>query len=115
MTDEILCNAFREYPSFLKGRVIRNKRTNKTKGFGFLSFAKQEDYIQAYRDMNGKYVGNRPIRMKPSNWKDQLFKDKHLNGKKYELVVVEVFHNKVVLKWNEYTLTVRMAKLDNVK
>ena len=38
-----------------------------------------------------------------------------LNGKKYELVVAEIFHNKVVLKWNEFTISVRMAKLDNVK
>lgn len=38
-----------------------------------------------------------------------------LNDKKYELIVVGVFHNKVVLKWNEYTISVRMAKLDNVK
>jgi hypothetical protein len=37
-----------------------------------------------------------------------------LNDKKYELFVVEIFHNKVVLKWNEYTISVRMAKLDNV-
>jgi len=37
-----------------------------------------------------------------------------LNDKIYELIVVEVFHNKVVLKWNEYTISVRMAKIGNV-
>ncbi|MBW8016373.1 MAG: hypothetical protein FVQ82_09315 [Planctomycetes bacterium] len=52
------------------------------------------------------------------NGKLQVAGDKlevKLNDKKYELVVVEVYHNKVVLKWSEYTITVRMAKLDNVK
>ena len=36
-----------------------------------------------------------------------------LNDVKYELVVAEIFHNKVVLKWNDYTISVRMAKLKN--
>ena len=35
-----------------------------------------------------------------------------LNDKKYELVVAEIFHNKVVLKWDEYTISVRMSKLN---
>ena len=38
-----------------------------------------------------------------------------LNDKKYEMVVMEIYHNKVVLKWNEYTISVRLANLDNVK
>jgi RNA recognition motif-containing protein len=71
VTDEILANAFRKYPSFQKARVIRDKRTGKTKGFGFISFANAEDYIKAMREMNGKYVGNRPIRMTRSTWKDR--------------------------------------------
>lgn len=35
-----------------------------------------------------------------------------LNDNKYELAVAEIFHNKVVLKWNEYTISVRMSKLN---
>jgi RNA recognition motif-containing protein len=71
VTDEILANAFRKYPSFLKARVIRDKRSSKSKGFGFISFANSDDYIKAMREMNGKYVGNRPIRMSRSTWKDR--------------------------------------------
>lgn len=71
VTDEILANAFRKYPSFLKARVLRDKRTGKTKGYGFISFKDSEDYIKAMREMNGKYVGNRPIRLKRSTWKDR--------------------------------------------
>ena len=29
------------------------------------------DYINAMREMNGKYVGNRPIKIKRSTWKDR--------------------------------------------
>jgi hypothetical protein len=31
----------------------------------------QDDYIKAMREMQGKYVGNRPIRLKKSDWVDK--------------------------------------------
>ena len=68
MTDEVLANAFKKYGSFVKARVIRDKRTLKSKGFGFVSLMNQDDYIRAMREMEGKYVGNRPIRLKKSDW-----------------------------------------------
>ena len=37
-TDESLGKVFSIYPSFQKAKVIRDKRTNKSKGFGFVSF-----------------------------------------------------------------------------
>jgi RNA recognition motif-containing protein len=37
VNDEVLANAFRKYPSFVKARVVRDKRTLKSKGFGFVS------------------------------------------------------------------------------
>lgn len=71
VTDEILTNAFRKYSSFNKARVVRDKRTSKSKGYGFISIGDAGDYIKAMREMNGKYVGNRPIRLKRSTWKDR--------------------------------------------
>ncbi len=71
VTDEILSNAFRKYSSFQKGRVIRDKRTGKSRGYGFISFSNTDDYIKVMREMDGKYVGNRPIRLKRSTWKDR--------------------------------------------
>merc|ERR1712039_464078 len=64
-------NAFRKYSSFQKAKVIRDKRTGKTKGYGFVSFSAPEDMVAALRDVNGRYVGNRPVRLKKSNWKDK--------------------------------------------
>ena len=66
VTDDVLTNAFKKYASFSKARVVRDKKTMKSKGFGFVSLLKVEDYIKAMREMNGKYVGNRPITMKRS-------------------------------------------------
>lgn len=35
-----------------------------------------------------------------------------LNGDVYKVNIMEIYHNKVVLKWNDFTISVRMAKLD---
>ncbi|GFY63367.1 RNA-binding protein 42 [Trichonephila inaurata madagascariensis] len=55
VTDEVLIRAFSKYSSFVKAKVIRDKRTNKTKGFGFVSFKDPQDFIKAMREMNGKF------------------------------------------------------------
>ena len=68
VNDEVLTNAFKKYESFSKAKVIRDKKTMKSKGFGFVSILKVDDYIKAMREMQGKYVGNRPITLKRSDW-----------------------------------------------
>ncbi|RCN36780.1 hypothetical protein ANCCAN_17338 [Ancylostoma caninum] len=52
-------------------RVVRDSRSNKSKGYGFVSFGESDDYVRAMREMDGKYVGNRPIKLRKSNWKDR--------------------------------------------
>uniref|UniRef100_A0A8C8VJ51 RNA-binding protein 42 n=1 Tax=Pelusios castaneus TaxID=367368 RepID=A0A8C8VJ51_9SAUR len=54
VNDDILARAFSRYPSFLKAKVIRDKRTGKTKGYGFVSFKDPNDYVRAMREMNGE-------------------------------------------------------------
>ncbi|XP_053408169.1 RNA-binding protein 42-like isoform X1 [Mercenaria mercenaria] len=71
VTDEVLARAFSKYSSFVKAKVVRDKRSNKTKGYGFVSFKDPTDYVRAMREMNGKYVGNRPIKLRKSNWKER--------------------------------------------
>lgn len=71
VTDDLLANAFRKYASFQKAKVIRDKRTGKTKGFGFVSFGAPEDMVEALRNVDNKYVGNRPIRLKKSAWREK--------------------------------------------
>uniref|UniRef100_A0A914S1L1 RNA-binding protein 42 n=1 Tax=Parascaris equorum TaxID=6256 RepID=A0A914S1L1_PAREQ len=71
VSDELLAKAFRKYPSFQKAKVIRESRTNKSKGYGFVSFKHQDDFVRACREMDGKYVGNRPIKLRKSNWRER--------------------------------------------
>ncbi|KAI8327499.1 hypothetical protein BC941DRAFT_364813 [Chlamydoabsidia padenii] len=71
VTDETLFKAFEKYPGTLKARVVRDKRSGKSRGYGFISFKDANDFVKAWREMNGKYVGNRPIKLRKSNWKDR--------------------------------------------
>ena len=75
VTDDVLANAFKRYPSFTKAKVIRDKVTRKSKGFGFVSLLNVEDYARAMKEMEGKYIGNRPVKLKKSSWKDKSLKE----------------------------------------
>ncbi|XP_006648847.1 RNA-binding protein 42-like [Oryza brachyantha] len=72
VNDDVLTKAFSKYPSFNMARVIRDKWTGKTKGYGFVSFANASDLAAALKEMNGKYVGNRPIKLRKSTWKTRI-------------------------------------------
>jgi len=37
VNDDVLATAFKKYSSFVKARVVRDKRTGKSKGYGFVS------------------------------------------------------------------------------
>ena len=66
VTDESLLKAFAKYGSVQKARVVRDKRTTKSKGYGFVSFVDGEEYFQAARDMQGKYIGSHPVLLRKS-------------------------------------------------
>lgn len=71
VNDEALARAFRRYPTFQKAKVVRDKKSNKSKGYGFVSFKDPDDFVKAMKEMNGKYVGNRPIKLRKSAWKER--------------------------------------------
>jgi RNA recognition motif. (a.k.a. RRM, RBD, or RNP domain) len=66
VTDDSLLKAFSRYPSVQRARVVRDKRTSKSKGYGFVSFASSDDYFQAAKEMQGKYIGSHPVLIKRS-------------------------------------------------
>ena len=65
----MLANAFRKYPSFQKAHVVMDKGLSKNKGYGFVSFSDAHDFVRAMKEMNGKYIGSKPISLKKSEWK----------------------------------------------
>ncbi|XP_059665733.1 uncharacterized protein LOC132311705 [Cornus florida] len=97
VNDDVLSKAFSRFPSFNMARVVRDKRTGKTKGYGFVSFANLTDLAAALKEMNGKYVGNRPIKLRKSNWRERtdfeaLERQKNHTQKKPRLHKKSVLH-----------------------
>ncbi|CAY71983.1 Hypothetical protein PAS_chr4_0722 [Komagataella phaffii GS115] len=64
VTEEVLLSSFSKYPSLQNVIVPKEQKTSKIKGYGFVSFASSEDYLNAFKEMNGKYVGQKPITLK---------------------------------------------------
>lgn len=67
--DQLLESAFRKYPSMSKVKVPMDARLGKNKGYGFVAFASADDYLQAFKEMNGKYIGLHPVQLKRAETK----------------------------------------------
>lgn len=83
-TDDSLLKAFSRWQSVQKAKVIRDKRTNKSKGYGFVSFSDPDDFFQSAKEMNGKYIQSHPVvvrksttEVKPAAAKDDRHKGKN--------------------------------------
>lgn len=64
VTDYILMTAFQQrYPSVRGAKVIIDSSTGHSKGFGFVKFADENEMLRAMEQMNGQYVGSRPIKV----------------------------------------------------
>lgn len=68
VNDNTLNAAFAKYPSYCKCKVVRDRLSDKAK-YGFIAFTDPEDFLKAWKEMDGKYVGNRPIRLMKVNEK----------------------------------------------
>jgi hypothetical protein len=81
VTDDSLYKAFSKWPSVQKARVIRDKRTTKSKGYGFVSFSDGDEFFQAARDMQGKYIGSHPVLLRRSTTEIKAVTPKDRHGK----------------------------------
>lgn len=75
VTDTTLQDIFKAYKSFVKARVVRDAKSSKTKGYGFVSFKTAADFLAAMKEWNGKYIGNRPCTITRSKWADRSVAD----------------------------------------
>ena len=61
VSDEFFAHSFAKYAALQRARVDRDKLTLKSRGYGFVTFTDPFDCAKALREMNGKYIGNRPV------------------------------------------------------
>ena len=80
VSDTQLFEAFSNYKSILKAKVVVDNNFHKhpntkgitlNKGYGFISFGDADDARRAVKEMQMKYVGNKPIKVIKSKWKDK--------------------------------------------
>ncbi|KAL3532180.1 hypothetical protein ACH5RR_005701 [Cinchona calisaya] len=63
LTSQGLGEAFQDQPGFLSAKVVYERDTGRSRGFGFVSFASAEEVDSALDAMNGVEVEGRPLRL----------------------------------------------------
>jgi cold-inducible RNA-binding protein len=62
-TDDGLHQAFARFGDIVEAKVITDRETGRSRGFGFVTFASDEGAISAVNEMNGTQLDGRTIRV----------------------------------------------------
>jgi len=63
MTDESLGKLFRTYGSVSESKVVIDRETRRSKGFGFVEMANDAEGAEAIRQLDGKEIDGRSIKV----------------------------------------------------
>ncbi|ESR62278.1 hypothetical protein CICLE_v10015407mg [Citrus x clementina] len=67
VTDYMLQETFRaRYPSTKGAKVVIDRLTGRTKGYGFVRFGDESEQLRAMTEMNGVFCSTRPMRIGPA-------------------------------------------------
>ena len=69
--DEDLSKLFGEYGGVFSAKIIIDKFTGKSKGFGFVEMADQKAAETAIRELNGKLVDSRPLQVSEARAREE--------------------------------------------
>jgi cold-inducible RNA-binding protein len=67
MKEEELKNAFGQYGEVVSVKIIIDKRTGKSKGYGFVEMGSDADADAALSNMNGKELAGRNVKVNKAN------------------------------------------------
>jgi hypothetical protein len=56
------------YPSVSRVRIVKDKKSDKSKGYGFVAFADGREFLKALKEMQGRWIGNRQCQIKKSDF-----------------------------------------------
>lgn len=71
LTWQELKDAFGEFGEVVFARVITDRETNKSRGFGFVEFANIEDAVKAKEAMDGVELDGRAVKVDFAQEKEQ--------------------------------------------
>ena len=63
VTDDELSQAFTGFGNILSARVVMDRMTGRSKGFGFVEIEDDGQADEAVNKMNGQTIGGRPVRV----------------------------------------------------
>ena len=66
-TEEDLRQAFEQFGQVVSARIAKNTDTGKSQGIGFVEMAGEEEATAAIREMDGKELLGRIIRVRPAH------------------------------------------------
>ncbi|XP_051129090.1 polyadenylate-binding protein RBP45-like [Andrographis paniculata] len=73
VTDYMLQETFRaNYPSVKGAKVVTDRVTGRTKGYGFVRFGDESEQLRAMTEMNGVFCSSRPMRIGPAANKQKV-------------------------------------------
>ena len=61
ITDEDLADLFKDFGTVASAKVIIDRDTNRSKGFGFVEMSSDEEAKAAMDSLNGKDLNGRPV------------------------------------------------------
>lgn len=61
VTDDMIRDEFATMGTITSARVMKDLKTGRSKGFGFVCYSTPEEATRAVNEMNGKIIGNKPI------------------------------------------------------
>ena len=71
MKEENLIEVFQEYGPVDSAKVIIDKKTNRSKGYGFVEMKSETEEEVAINEMNGKDLGGRKVKVSKANPKKE--------------------------------------------
>lgn len=81
VTDYTLQETFRaHYPSVKGAKVVTDRLTGRTKGYGFVKFGDESEHIRAMTEMNGRLCSTRPMRIGPAANKKSVGSQQYPKG-----------------------------------
>ena len=63
VNNESLTDMFKEFGEVTEAVVIVDRETNRSKGFGFVTFTKEEDAAKAIKELDGKEIDGKNIKV----------------------------------------------------
>ena len=66
-TEDDLREAFERHGAVSSAKVVIDRETNRSKGFGFIEMPKQDEAEAAVKALDGAPMNGRPLRVNPAN------------------------------------------------